>query len=575
MDSGMPGAAPVNSTPVGETATAIRGTRFAGFREMIDRKHVMARRRLACFVAAFAVLPALGAHAQAPAAGAPPAAAPVPYDRLDRITPRGTVSGFLAAARRDENDLALQYLNARQTGDDGAELARQLFIVLDRRMQGLPQLSDAPEGSRANPETPGLEIVGTITSASGPIDIALEQQPRADGVPIWLFSRATLRAIPAVYQEIMLVRRTRGMPSWLTSFRVGGILLLEWAIMLTGLALMYPATLLLNRMLTGLVRRIRRHEFERSTFASRGVVPAPTRLLLLAITCWALLYALPFSLLSRQFWLTPAALVAIVSTAWLLVLINGEIERSILRRVPAANAGAASSLARLMRRVFDLVIVFAALMAMLRHFGIDPTPALAGLGVGGIAVALAAQKTLENMIAGASLIFDQAVRVGDYLRMGETSGTVEYIGLRSTRIRTSERTLVSIPNSQIANTAIETISARDMYWFHPIVSLRHETTSDQVQAVVDGIQALLSKQDAIDPATLRVRFLRFGAFSLDVEVNAYIYARDWAHFLELQEQLLFNLTKIVEQAGTSMALPSQTMYIAGKQAAEPGVNVAD
>jgi MscS family membrane protein len=536
----------------------------------------MAQPRLVCvFAAIVVVLGATGARAQAPGGGAPPAAsAPEPYDRLDRTTPRGTVSGFLAAARRDENDLALQYLNTRQTGDEGAELARQLFVVLDRRMQGLPQLSDAPEGSQASPDTPGLEIIGTITSVSGPIDIALEHQPRADGVPIWLFSRATLRSVPAVYQEIVLVRRTRGLPLWLTSFRVGGILLLEWAIMVIGLAVIYPATLLLNRGLTALVRRVRRQQFDRSTFAARGVVPAPTRLLLLAIACWALLYALPFSLLSRQFWLSPAVLVAILSTAWLLVLINGEIERSILRRVPATNVGSATSLARLIRRLFDLLIVFAALIATLRHFGINPAPAIAGLGVGGIAVALAAQKTLENVIAGASLIFDEAVRVGDYVRMGETSGTVEYIGLRSTRIRTSERTLVSVPNSQIANTTIETLSARDMYWFHPIVSLRHETTSEQVQAVVDGIQALLSKQSAIDPATLRVRFLRFGAFSLDVEVNAYVFARDWAHFLQLQEQLLFSLTKIVEQAGTSLALPSQTMYIAARQADGPDLNLA-
>jgi MscS family membrane protein len=537
---------------------------------------VTIRRRPLCVLAALAVLASAPvAQAQAPTGGAPPAAAaPAPYDRLDRTTPRGTVSGFLAAASRDEYDLARQYLNVRQPDDESAELARQLFVVLDRRMSGLPQLSDAPQGSQANPDTPGLEIIGTVTRGSGPLDIALEQQPRADGVAIWLFSRATLRAVPAVYQEIVLARNTSGLPSSLTSLRVGGILLIEWAIMVVGLALVYPATLLLNRLMTALVRRIRRKQFERSTFASRGVIPAPTRLLLLAIACRVLLNALPFSLLSRQFWRTPAALVAIGSTAWLLVLINAEIERSILRRVPPTNVAAATSLARLGRRSFDLLVIFAALVATLRHFGIDPTPALAGLGVGGIAVALAAQKTLENMIAGASLIFDQAVQVGDYLRMGETSGTVEYIGLRSTRIRTSERTLVSVPNSQIANTTIETLSARDMYWFHPIVSLRYETTSEQVQTVVDGIRALLSEQGAVDLTTLRVRFLRLGAFSLDIEVNAYLSARDWAHFLELQEQLLFSVTKIVEQAGTSIALPSQTMYLAAKPGAAPDVNLA-
>jgi len=432
-----------------------------------------------------------------------------------------------------------------------------LFVVLDRRMKGLPDLSDAPEGSRANPDSPGLEIIGTVTSASGSINIVLEQQQKADGGLIWLFSRATLQAVPSIYEEIIIARTARGLPERLTSMRLGGILLLEWGIMLIALTALYPVTKLLNRAFTGLFRRIRREAFERSTFAKRGVVSAPVRLLLLAIACRVLLDALPFSLLSRQFWASPSAIVAIVCTAWLAVLINGEVERSFLRRL-TTNAAAATSLARLVRRMVDLLVIFIALIALLRHFGIDPTPALAGLGVGGIAVALAAQKTLENVIAGASLIFDQAVQVGDLLKMGPVTGTVEYIGLRSTRIRTADRTLVSVPNSQIANTTLETLSARDMYWFHPIVSLRHDTTPQQLQAVIDGIHGLLSNQIAIDQTTVRVRFQRLAAFSLDVEVSAYLFARDWSHFMELQESLLLNVTRIIEDSGTAIALPWQT-----------------
>jgi MscS family membrane protein len=228
------------------------------------------------------------------------------------------------------------------------------------------------------------------------------------------------------------------------------------------------------------------------------------------------------------------------------------------------------ALLRVGRRGVDVLIIFAALVVTLRRFGIDATPALAGLGVGGIAVALAAQKTLENVIAGASLIFDQAVRVGDFLKMGEISGTVDHIGLRSTRIRTLDRTVVSVPNSQIANASLETISARDKFWFHPVVGLRYETTSDQLHTVVDGIRQLLLEHASIDRESVRVRLLRLGAFSLDVDVFGYLYARDWNHFLEIQEQLLFGVTEIVSRAGTSIAFPSQTMYVAGGQASLPG-----
>jgi MscS family membrane protein len=500
----------------------------------------------------------IGAFAQTPGASPSSPPAETRTDRLGRTTPKGTVEGFLDAARRGEDDLARQYLNTRQTGEGGAVLAQQLFVVLDRRMRELPQLSDAPEGSRANPDSPGLEIIGTVATASGPIEIVLEQQQVADGGPIWLFSRATLQAVPSIYDEIVVARNLRGLPPRLTTTRFGGILLLEWGIMLLGLAAAYPITKLLNQALTALLRRARRDAFDRSTFAKRGVVPAPARLLVLAITCRVLLQALPFSLLSRQFWETPSALLAIVCTTWLAVLINAEVERTFLRRV-GTHAAAATSLARLVRRLVDLLVIFVGLIAILRHFGIDPTPALAGLGVGGIAVALAAQKTLENVIAGASLIFDQAVRVGDVLKMDQVTGTVEYIGLRSTRIRTSERTLVSVPNSQIANTTLETLSARDMYWFHPLLSLRYETTPQQLQAVIDGIRGLLSKQAAVDQSTVRVRFNRLAAFSLDVEVSAYVFARDWPHFLELQEPLLVGVTRIVEQSGTAIAMPWQAL----------------
>ena len=156
-------------------------------------------------------------------------------------------------------------------------------------------------------------------------------------------------------------------------------------------------------------------------------------------------------------------------------------------------------LVRLLRRTVDLLVIFGGLLAMLRHFGVNLTPALAGLGVGGIAVALAAQKTLENVIAGASLIFDQAVRVGDSLKMGDVLGTVEHIGLRSTRIRTLDRTLVSVPNSQIANVSLESLSARDKFWFHPVVGVRYETTPRQLRTVVDGIRRLLDEHPVDRP----------------------------------------------------------------------------
>src|SRR5438552_11371261 len=169
------------------------------------------------------------------------------------------------------------------------------------------------------------------------------------------------------------------------------------------------------------------------------------------------------------------------------------------------------------------------------RFGVNPTAALAGLGVGGIGVALAAQKTLENVIGGISLIADQAVPVGDILKLGDISGTVEDVGLRSTRIRTLERTLVSLPNGQIANMKLETISVRDKFWFHPVIGLRYETTPVQLRTILSNFRESLRRHPNVDPSSVRVRFIRFGAFSLDVDIFAYASADDWSNFLEIQE----------------------------------------
>ena len=277
------------------------------------------------------------------------------------------------------------------------------------------------------------------------------------------------------------------------------------------------------------------------------------------------------SLFVRQLFSSLTNLALVAGAAWLAIQVNARLEQSIRRRVPPMSASAAAAtLLRVGRRIVDVLVIVVALLVTLRYLGIDLTPVLAGLGVGGIAVALAAQKTLENVIAGASLIFDQAVRVGDFLRVGQIDGTVTHIGLRSTRIRTIDRTIVTVPNSQIANVSLETLSARDKFWFHHAVGLRYETTPDQLRAVLDAIRRRLHEHDSVEDDSVRVRFVRLGPYSLDVDVFAYLFARDWNHFLEIQETLLFDITDIVLRAGVSIAFPSQTMYVEGTAAAPAG-----
>jgi MscS family membrane protein len=280
-----------------------------------------------------------------------------------------------------------------------------------------------------------------------------------------------------------------------------------------------------------------------------------------AVASQWLVSSIPLSLWVRQFWTSAAGALAILAIVSLLIILNAEIERVFLQRLSRGAPSASAALLRVLRRVADVTYVVAGVGVMLRHFGIDPTPTLAGVGVGGIAVALAAQKTLENIVAGASLIFDQAVKVGDFLKVGEITGRVEHIGLRSTRMRTVDRTVVSIPNGHIAGATLETISARDKFWFHPEVRLRYETTPAQLYAFLERCRELLAAHPAVQREDQRVRFFRVAPYSLDVEIFAYVLVPDWDEFLRVQEQLLFGVTEAVERSGTTLALPSQTTYV--------------
>lgn len=502
--------------------------------------------------------------------GTTPAAAPVqsaPWeDPLGRSTPRGTVIGFFDAARAGDYDLAARYLDAR--GARAEALARELFTVLDARLPArLTRISGAPDGP-AKGLTASREIVGTIKGPKGAVNIVVERLSRGDPGPVWLFSAGTLEAIPAVHGEIVNDRQNAILPEFLVSSRFAGIRLMDWLAVLLGLPLLYFATFPLNRVLTPLIGRVWRRVFRGPDTNTRTVLPVPARILIVLLAGSWLVSTLPLSLVVRQLWSSAAGLTAAATVAWLLILLNGEIERHLQRRISPSNAGA--SLLRLLRRSADVLVLVGALIVMLTQLGIDPTPALAGLGVGGIAVALAAQKTLENVIAGASLIFDRAVRVGDVLKMGDVLGTVDHIGLRSTRIRTMDRTVVSVPNGQIANVSLETLSSRDKFWFHPVVGLRYETTPAQLRGVVDGLRRLLEGCPLVDPDSVRVRFFRLGSFSLDIDVCAYLRARDPNHFLEIQEELLFEVTEVVSRAGTAIAFPSQTMYVANVPPAMPG-----
>ncbi len=494
----------------------------------------------------------------------PPTAQPgSPSDVLGRSTPRSTVLGFLRDARKGDDEAAAQYLNTPLRGKAAAKLARQLFVTLDRRLPArLNEVSDRPEGSQAFLTRPDEDLVGTIRTENGDVNIIVEKVARGKNGSVWLFSAKTLDAVPDLFREAETISVEQALPGFLVHTRVLQIALFEWLAFCFGLPALYLLTVFLNRVLSFCVGSLHRRLSKRPNLPDPVLVPNPVRLLLVAMTIRWTLSRIALPLLARQFWSTTVKTIIVAACVWLCIRLTGWIEDAGCRRLERINQTGATSILRLGRRTIDLLIIFVGVLTELHFFGVNLNAALAGLGVGGIAVALAAQKTLENVIGGTSIIFDKAVKVGDLLTVGASQGFVEYIGLRSTRLRTFDRTVVCVPNGQLATVPLENFARRDKFWFHPNVNLRYETTAAMMRSIVGGIAELLAAHSLIDKSSVRVHLIRFATSSLEVEIFAYVFARDWVHFLDIQQDLLLRVMEVVEMAGSRMALPAQTTYLA-------------
>jgi MscS family membrane protein len=212
-----------------------------------------------------------------------------------------------------------------------------------------------------------------------------------------------------------------------------------------------------------------------------------------------------------------------------------------------------------------LIFIFG-LLFWLHNIGFNITTVLAGLGVGGLAVALALQKPIEDMM-GALTIFSQAsMRVGDLCRYGAEVGVVEDIGLRTTRLRTLTNTVVSIPNARIASGEVENLSYRTKIRYWPTLRLRYDTTQQQMQTIIDGIKAVLEQNEQVHDEPLRVRFTDFDADAMLIKVHSYIKTTDFDEFLGIAEGINFQIMNIVKSAGTSFALPGRAIFMEGDKA---------
>ncbi len=253
--------------------------------------------------------------------------------------------------------------------------------------------------------------------------------------------------------------------------------------------------------------------------------------------------------------------IALFLFAWAVVRGFIAVAETIIATPRVSEGGIDASLIRIVTSVFSIIIAIGIVIAGLQDLGVDAVPLLAGLGVGGLAVALAIRPTLENLIGGLILFIDKPVRVGDYCTFGGMSGTVETVGARSTRIRGLDRTVIAIPNAKFADLEIINWAECDRMLIDTTIDLRYETTPDQLRYVLVKLREMFHAHPRIDRETVRVRFVGFGASSQDIRIRVYALTREWNDFHAIREDVLLRTSDIVAESGTGFAFPSQTVYM--------------
>ena len=492
-----------------------------------------------------------------------PAEQEVAYDDpLGRSTPQGTVIGFMKSAAQGNYNQALQYLDTKMVGMRAQKLIVALWVVLDRGFSGkLAMLSNRPEGYLDDNLPPSLERVGTVKTSSGSLDILLERVQRGNNPPIWLFSAETLKNVPEIHKELDVGSIEPYLPKFLVNTWFLWFPLWKWVIVLLLIPLLFGLSILVTRLFTLLlfffVRRVVKVRADQHVVRLTG----PLRILVFASAIW-FVSLLSRSIITSAFWTHVAATLTVIGATWLCVRFI-DLVFKLKQSQLVVTSSDKISMVQLGRKLSKIMAVIVGTLVIFYIAGINIAAALTGLGIGGIAIAFAAQKTLENLFGGIMIISDQPIRVGDFCRAGDYIGTVENIGLRSTRIRTLKRTVVSVPNGQLALMSLENYAMRDKIWFHHTLQLRYETTADQLRYILAEIRKMLYEHSKVESPSARIRFIGFGKSSLDLEVFAYVLETKYEPFLHIQEDLLLRVMDIIEASGSGFAFPSQITYLAG------------
>jgi MscS family membrane protein len=489
-------------------------------------------------------------------------AASSPVDPLGRTTPSGTMLGFLQAAQSGDYGIAAQYLqmSPARRQSEGEQMASKLKVVLDTAFTGRFKNFTQADGVAQEGVPLGRQRLGVMSSGDVEANLDLVRVSDPNAGKIWLVASDTLTKIPELYDQVQARQVESRLPNVLVKHEFAGLQLWQ----LLALLLAVPVAAVLAWLgLTALEVPLRWWARRRGDLdvANWRSVSGPAWLLAGTLIHQLFARYLHIPLLPRHYYFQVTSIALIIGATWIVWrVLRWSLGRVRNRALSRGHAGT-GSLMLLGERILKAVVFVAGVLAVLSSLGFNMSTALAGLGLGGLAIGFGAQKTIENLFGGVSVLGDEVFRVGDVCRFGDRTGVVEDIGLRSTRIRTDERTLLAIPNGTVATINLENLSRRDKILFKTTLGLRLDSKPDHVRFVLAEIRRLLYSHPKVETATVRVRLTDIAGSSLSVELLSYILTRDFNEFTAVREDLLLRMLDVMEDSGGSLALPSQTLYL--------------
>ncbi|MGM8938435.1 mechanosensitive ion channel family protein [Psychrobacter glaciei] len=485
---------------------------------------------------------------------------PIP-DSFGRDTPRHTVQGFISALSENDYLLASNYLNLSKS-DNPTTVVRQFKQALDAGGRFLPdlQLNNTLEGNLTDQLPPSQENVGVINIGEKSVPLLLERVVSNNNDQYWQFSSDTLSSVPEVIENTEPTLVSRYTVDSLDGKKVFGYQLADLVAALTMIVSSFVLTYIMVWLLYHLLRITYPH--------IRGVpLPLPDKVILpLAVVIMALIlsevmvYA-GVSVTLREPINRFTEVASWLATTWLLLRVIDAIFTRAVNLSYKKNHTERVSILGLLRKVVKALLLIFAVIVFFGNLGFDLTTGIAALGVGGLAFALGAQKTIENLVGSVVVVADSPVRIGDYCKFGTYEGTVIDIGIRSSRVRTLTRTIVTVPNGDFSSMQIENFTSRDMFRFFHQLYLKRTADIDVVFKMVKDLDEFLNEHYLTNNEWNQVNILELRQDCYVIQLQAYINANDVMEFYDKQNVVFVDVLNQVAKYKVEHALPTQQLIV--------------